>query len=88
MGTMSREEIESARHGVTLHLSNDLGPEASHEQWSAEKLADGWVWGPEKWPEHKEHPCLVDFTELPREQRAKDYIFRAVVRALAPYENE
>ena len=38
MGTMSREEIESARHGVTFHLSNDLGPEASHTRMSKARI--------------------------------------------------
>ena len=74
---------DSALLGVDLHLSGDHGPEASHESWSAQKIADGWKYGPVKDPEAKEHPCLVPFSELPREQQAKDFLFRAVVRALA-----
>ena len=35
-------------------------------------------------PEAKTHPCIVPFADLPREQQAKDYIFRAVVHALRP----
>lgn len=74
---------ESAELGVRLHLGNfEAGPEASHESWMAQKLADGWTWGREKNPEKKEHPCLVPFGELPPEQQAKDFIFRAVVHAL------
>ena len=48
----------------------------------AQKIEDGWTYGPEKNPDLKQHPCLVPFHELPREQQAKDYIFRAVVRVL------
>lgn len=73
---------DSALLGVDLHTSGDHGPEASHESWMAQKLADGWKYGPFKAPEVKEHPCLVPFDRLPVEQQAKDFLFRAVVHAL------
>ena len=75
---------DSALSGVSLHLFNpDAGPEASHESWMAQKLAEGWTYGPVKNPDAKEHPCLVPFADLQRDQQAKDFIFRAVVHALA-----
>lgn len=73
---------DSALLGVQLHLGGDHGPEASHESWMAQKLADGWKYGAVKDPEAKEHPCIVPFDQLPKEQQAKDFIFRAVVHAL------
>jgi hypothetical protein len=73
---------ESARMGVDLHLMGDFGPEASHISWMKQKQDDGWVYGPVKDPELKQHPCMVPFDQLPREQQAKDYIFRSVVHAL------
>lgn len=73
---------ESARMGVDLHLSGDFGPEASHVSWMKQKLEDGWTYGPVKAPDLKQHPCIVPFADLPREQQAKDFIFRAVVHAL------
>lgn len=76
---------DSAIAGVKMHLLNpDAGPAQSHEIWLAQKEADGWTYGPEKRPDLKQHPCMVPFSELPREQQAKDYIFRAVVHALRP----
>lgn len=72
----------SARLGVELHMSGDHGPEASHESWMQQKLEEGWRYGPVKDPERKEHHCLVPFDQLPREQQAKDFLFRAVVHAL------
>ena len=72
----------SARLGVALHLGADVGPEASHESWMKQKLAEGWVYGPVKRPNLKEHPCIVPFSDLPKEQQAKDFIFRAVVHAM------
>lgn len=73
---------ESARMGVDLHMSGNFGPEASHISWMNQKLAEGWAYGPVKNPDLKQHPCLVPFDQLPREQQAKDYLFRAVVHAL------
>lgn len=73
---------DSAMLGVELHMSGDHGPEASHASWMAQKVADGWVYGETKDPEKKTHPCLVPFEQLPKEQQAKDYLFRAVVLAL------
>ncbi|MFA4974381.1 MAG: RyR domain-containing protein [bacterium] len=72
----------SARNGVVGALNGNT-PEQSHEGWMAEKLAGGWKYGPVKDPAKKEHPCFVPYAELPPEQRAKDSIFLAVVRALA-----
>ncbi len=73
----------SARMGVDLHTMGDFGPEASHISWMDNKLAEGWTFGPVKDAAAKTHPCLVPFTELPREQQAKDFLFRAVVHACA-----
>ena len=73
---------DSAILGVTLHTENpDAGPQASHESWMAQKVAEGWTYGPEKLPELKQHHCIVPFDELPVAQQAKDFIFRAVVHA-------
>jgi hypothetical protein len=73
---------QSAINGVQFHLAHpEASPAHSHEQWLAEKTATGWKYGPVKDPEKKEHPCFVPYDQLPAEQRAKDYLFRGVVRA-------
>lgn len=82
----------SAIKGVLFHLLNHVkgvapSPSASHDAWLAEKRADGWVYGPVKDPEKKEHPCFVPYNELPIEQRMKDYLFGAVVDVFAKCEN-
>ena len=69
----------SAIAGVKFHAANpDASPASSHESWLLFKKADGWKYGPVKDADKKEHPCIVWFDELPVEQRAKDYIFRAI----------
>lgn len=79
----------SALAGVQLHIQHpDAGERASHESWMAQKLADGWVYGPVKDPDAKQHPCMVPFEKLPVEQQAKDYLFRAVVHALRKHLRE
>lgn len=73
----------SALAGVDMHLANpDATPEQSHESWLAQKVADGWTYGEVKDADKKQHPCCVLYAELPPEQKAKDYLFRAVVHNL------
>lgn len=74
---------DSAIAGVNAMLDGSAKTsEEQHELWSQHKLADGWVYGPEKNAETKTHPCLVPYSELPREQQKKDALFRAVVFVL------
>ena len=79
---------KSAIAGVEFHLSRNVRPvppSASHENWLKQKLAEGWCYGPVKDAEKLEHPCMVAFEDLPREQQAKDYLFGAVVATLEPF---
>ena len=54
----------------------------SHENWCLLKRENGWVYGPEKDSDLREHPCLVEYEELPPEQKFKDLLFGAVVRGV------
>lgn len=75
---------ESAIDGVRFHLEHpEAGPEASHENWLRQKVDDGWIHGPVKDEESKTHPCLIPFNRLPHEQQRKDFLFRAIVHAVA-----
>jgi len=73
----------SCEIGVKEHLDVGLTPEQSHEIWMEDKRRAGWVYGPVKDPDRKEHPCIVPYAQLPQEQQVKDHLFAAVVRALA-----
>lgn len=78
---------ESAMAGVDMHIANpDATPENSHESWLAQKLAEGWVYGEVKDAKKKVHPCCLPYADLAPEQKAKDYLFRAVVHALKDIE--
>jgi len=76
----------SAINGVQFNLDNPDAPaSASHDSWLAEKYAHGWKFGPEKDADLKEHPCCVPYDQLPKEQQAKDFLFRQVVHSLKQY---
>lgn len=73
---------QSAQDGVRFHRDNpDAGDEASHENWLALKVQEGWVYGRPKNPDTKTHPCIVPFADLSPEQQFKDRLFRTVVHA-------
>lgn len=77
---------KSATDGVQFHINNpNSPPSASHDNWLKAKADDGWSYGPVKDSEKKEHPCFVPYDQLPVEQRAKDFLFGAVVEQLKPY---
>lgn len=72
---------ESTVKGVQYFLGRpDAGPEDMHNEWLAQK--GDWKWGPEKDPDKKEHPCILPYDELDTEQKKKDLLFIAIVKAL------
>jgi hypothetical protein len=77
-------QVQSAIDGVAFHIANpDCTPEQSHKNWMAQKTRDGWVYGKEKRPEVKMHPCMVPYAQLPQEQRSKDFLFKAICEEFA-----
>ena len=75
---------ESAIKGVKFRLENLYAPASSqHDAWMADKVKDGWVYGPTKNPETKEHPCLVPYVQLPEEQKVKDELFMVIIDTLS-----
>lgn len=77
---------QSAIKGVEFAIANPDAPDSTqHDAWMADKVAAGWVHGPEKNAEATPptHPCLVPFDQLPEHQRKKDALFRAIVKALS-----
>jgi hypothetical protein len=80
---------DSAVAGVNFALSHiGSSPEDQHNSWLIDKKNNGWVYGPVKDTEKKEHPCIVPYAELPLEQRIKDYLFKAIVQAFVGADKE
>ena len=44
----------------------------THEIWSRNRLADGWVWGPQRDDRDKQHPGLVPYEELSETEKEYD----------------
>ncbi len=69
---------ESAVDGVLFRWANpDVGPEKMHANWAQFKKDQGY--GETIDNEFKTHPCLVEYSELPEEQKIKDNLFIAIV---------
>lgn len=80
---------DSAINGVQFHRDNpEAQASSSHESWLAQKEAEGWKYGPIKDADKKEHPCFVPYDQLPVDQKAKDYLFKAVCEQLIPFIEE
>ncbi|MBP8954402.1 MAG: Ryanodine receptor Ryr [Armatimonadetes bacterium] len=46
--------------------------ENAHDTWAAQRLADGWSYGPARDDARKLHPCLVPYSELPESEKEYD----------------
>jgi hypothetical protein len=55
---------------------------AQHDQWMAQKKADGWKHGRVKSATKKTHPLLVPYGQLSEVERRKDALVNAVIDAL------
>lgn len=73
---------QSAIQGVESALAGST-PEEQHLLWAAQKVKEGWIYGPKKDPVQKVHPCLVPYADLPPEQQAKDHLFIQIVKLMA-----
>jgi hypothetical protein len=74
---------ESSVASVTWRISNpNANASAQHDQWMAQKTADGWKFGKTKDAKKKTHPMLIPYRGLPVFERRKDALVNAVVDAL------
>jgi ryanodine receptor 2 len=44
----------------------------THEVWAQERIAQGWVFGPERNDSLKQHPLLVAYEALPESEKTYD----------------
>ena len=53
------------------YLAEDMARNV-HEVWAANRIAEGWTYGPARDDVAKTHPCLVPYDELPESEKAYD----------------
>lgn len=46
--------------------------ENTHDNWAAQRLSEGWRYGPERDDDRKEHPGLVPYNMLSKEEQDYD----------------
>lgn len=54
-----------------LELTEKLA-ENTHEVWAAERMAQGWTYGPQRNDPEKKHPCLVKYDNLSDDEKVYD----------------
>lgn len=75
---MEQQYLPSPLDTSDITLSEDLTDltEAMarnvHEVWAAGRIKEGWKLGPIRNDEHKTHPCLVPYEQLPNSEREYD----------------
>lgn len=75
---------ESSAASVVWRIANpNASDSAQHDQWTAQKEADGWRHGRVKDGKKKTHPMMVPYNQLPEFERRKDTLVNAVIDALA-----
>lgn len=52
----------------------ELLAENTHDNWAAGRIAEGWIYGPVRNDGLKQHPCLVDYDDLPESEKEYDRI--------------
>ena len=43
-----------------------------HDNWSVGRINEGWTYGPERNDTLKQHPCLIDYDDLPESEKEYD----------------
>jgi class 3 adenylate cyclase len=46
--------------------------EQVHDTWAAQRMEDGWTYGPERSDQLKTHPCLQPYEQLPESEKKYD----------------
>jgi hypothetical protein len=46
--------------------------ENTHEIWAEKRIAEGWTSGSKRNDQHKKHPCLVPYEDLPESEKEYD----------------
>jgi len=73
MRTYVPRPIDTAHIELSADISElrEMLAKNSHEVWAAQRMAQGWTWGPARDDALKRHPCLIPYAAL--HESEKDY---------------
>lgn len=57
---------------ASLALLLERLAENTHDVWAAQRIAQGWTYGPARDDAAKKHPCLAPYEELPESEKEYD----------------
>ena len=67
-------EISGISLSPELERLTERLAENAHDLWAAERIAQGWTYGPNRDDAKKQHPCLIPYSELPEREKEFDRI--------------
>lgn len=77
----NEDQLESLKQGVKFALEHpNMTSEENHDNWMKMKASQGWIYGPVKDFEKKEHPDMVPYDDLPEIEKRKDKMDRIINR--------
>ena len=82
IGDVQSDLSEHTRESILVGVSHLVkqqnvlpSAEEQHNLWFKFKLENGWKYGDVKDEVNKTHPCMLPYSMLPNEQKAKDTLF-------------
>jgi hypothetical protein len=72
--TYDPQPIDTRQVGLSAEIDAlvERLAENAHDIWAAQRMADGWTWGPKRDDALKHHPCLVPYADLPDSEKVYD----------------
>ena len=55
-----------------LHGLIELLAKNAHDNWALKRIAEGWVFGPNRDDANKRHPDLIPYSDLPESEKEYD----------------
>lgn len=74
MATYRPQPIDTANVELSPEIEELIErlAEHNHDVWAQQRIADGWQYGPRRDDQKKQHPCLVQYEQLPESEKEYD----------------
>jgi hypothetical protein len=74
MNNYTPQPLDTSKIELPVSLSALLEKlaENTHEVWAAQRIKDGWTYGPNRDDATRKNPCLVPYDQLPDSEKEYD----------------